>query len=332
MPVNKKQLQRLKRLVGQLKENRYPNCKSFAEELREADLTENLDIICCRKTILRDIKLLKDEFNAPIKFDVKENGYHLTHKGWDFDLPQLLSDSEMLAAVLGARLAEEIFPEPLRSEIREAVDSQLTDNNPDFLDSAQINSLIVVPRLMIAINADIFMQVFKAWQEHKGLSITYQDTEGTITERLIEPHIFAFYDQAWYVKGWCRLRNEVRSFAIHRIIKAEPTKLSFEPDRELINRTRKGNFLEYKKIMNIEIVCANELKSFIEAKPFHEAQNIQPYDAENILLTIPAAPEHEIVKWVMYQSGKAKLINPPALMQKIHQNSIILAKMHTSLS
>jgi len=44
MPVNKKQLQRLLRLVACLKENRYPNCTSFAQELCKADLTENRNL------------------------------------------------------------------------------------------------------------------------------------------------------------------------------------------------------------------------------------------------------------------------------------------------
>lgn len=44
MTLSKKQLIRLVRLVAQLKENRYPNCSRFAEEMRKADLGENLRI------------------------------------------------------------------------------------------------------------------------------------------------------------------------------------------------------------------------------------------------------------------------------------------------
>ena len=52
MPLNKKQLQRLIRLVAQLKENRFPNCSSFAEALRRADLDENLNLACTEKTVI----------------------------------------------------------------------------------------------------------------------------------------------------------------------------------------------------------------------------------------------------------------------------------------
>ena len=332
MPVNKKQFQRLVKLVAQLKENRGLNCTTFAKDLQDLDISKNINISCGRKTILRDIKLLKEEYGAPIEFDRQSNSYHLKHKGWDLKVPQLLSDSEMLAAVLGARLAEEIFPEPLRSDIRNAVDFQLTNNSPDFLDSAQINALIVVPRLIIEINPGIFMTVFRAWQNNEAVNITYEAADGSKSERMVEPHILAFYDQAWYIKGWCRLRNEIRSFAIHRILKAQAAGKFFEPDQELIKITGSGDFLQYDKVEDIEIICENELKTFLETKPFHESQKIQKFDNEHILLSIPAAPEHEIVKWVMYQSGKARLIKPPALIQIIHEKSRILTGMHPALS
>lgn len=99
MPISKKQLVRLIRLVAQLKENRYPNCTSFAADLRKADVDENLNLACTEKTIYRDIQLLKDDFDAPIKFDKARNGYHLAHHGWTFSCPQIYDDSEMVTAV-----------------------------------------------------------------------------------------------------------------------------------------------------------------------------------------------------------------------------------------
>ena len=75
MPVSKKQLVRLVRLVAQLKENRYPNCTRFSEEMRQADLDENLNLACTPKTIFRDIQTLKNDFDAPIEFDKVRTGY-----------------------------------------------------------------------------------------------------------------------------------------------------------------------------------------------------------------------------------------------------------------
>lgn len=84
MPITKKQMLRILRLVDLLKSDRYPNCSSFARMMRKADIDENLNISCTAKTIFRDIQTLKTDFNAPIKFDRNRNGYYLTDHRWEF--------------------------------------------------------------------------------------------------------------------------------------------------------------------------------------------------------------------------------------------------------
>lgn len=156
MSQNKKQIFRLQKFVGQLKENRYPNCKSFSAELRLIDLEYNRNIACSAKTIQRDIRVLREEFGCPIDFDHERNGYYLKHHGWNLDTPVFQEEHEVMAAVLGARVAESIFPEPLRSDIRQVVDTQLANLNPDFLDKAFVNSLTIIPGLKVNILSRYF--------------------------------------------------------------------------------------------------------------------------------------------------------------------------------
>ncbi len=130
--MQKKQLLRLIKLVSELKENRFPNCVSFAERLRRADTEDNIPVSCGVKTIRRDIKLLKEQFNAPIYFDYERNGFGLRHHGWNFQCPYI-EEEDLFAAVFGARVAEQMLPSPVNNRIRLATDAKLTTNNPDFL-------------------------------------------------------------------------------------------------------------------------------------------------------------------------------------------------------
>lgn len=142
MPINKKQLLRLIKLVSALKENRYPNTITFAKKLHNDDIDNNKNISCTSKTIQRDIKTLKEDFNAPIGFDYERKGYYLTHHGWDFYCP-ILQDEDMLASVLGAKIAEDIMPEPIKGNIRTAVEAKESNNNPDFMDTAFIKTSLL---------------------------------------------------------------------------------------------------------------------------------------------------------------------------------------------
>ena len=115
MPVQKAQMHRLIRIAAMLKENRYPNVDELVNTFRRIAVEEELNIDCGRKTVLRDMKALKEEFGCPLGFDRNANGYYLKHHGWDFIVPALLDENEMLAAVIGARISEAIFPPPLKN-------------------------------------------------------------------------------------------------------------------------------------------------------------------------------------------------------------------------
>lgn len=116
MPLQKFQMHRLMRIASLLKGNRYPNSETLVKEFRRIALEEDLEIDCGKKTILRDMKVLEEEFHCPLAFDRARNGYYLRHHGWDFIAPALLDENEMLAAVIGARISEEIFPAPLKKQ------------------------------------------------------------------------------------------------------------------------------------------------------------------------------------------------------------------------
>ncbi len=78
MDIEKKQIARLVRIVALLKENQYPNSASLLSEMSRCNLS------CSKDTIKRDIKVLRTEFNAPIEYDFKKNGYFLTNLDWEF--------------------------------------------------------------------------------------------------------------------------------------------------------------------------------------------------------------------------------------------------------
>ncbi len=328
MTIGRKQLRRLLRIAAQLKENRYPNRRSLAAEFRRADIDENLNLACSTKTIQRDLMVLKEDFNCPLAFDHEQNGYYLKHHGWDFTCPTLYEEHEMLAAVLGARLAEEVFPEPLRGEVRQAVDFQLSQNNPDFLDAAIINSLFVIPGLKATINAAVFMTVFSCWQIRHNVEIEYRDINDQITRRLIEPHALVYYGTSWYVKARCLLRHEIRNFAIHRMVVATASTRDFEPDRKIINGLLDDKFLTYAEITDIKLLCDNRIRNFVEASPLHRHQTLEPCGQEHFLLLLPAMPEHEIIQWILYQAGNAQLLEPAFLRETINHAATVIATAH----
>ena len=52
----------------------------------------------------------------------------------------------------------------------------------------------------------------QAVESNKQLSMIYHDRNGTVSERVVDPHIIVFKQGLWYVYAYCHLRNEFRFF------------------------------------------------------------------------------------------------------------------------
>jgi predicted DNA-binding transcriptional regulator YafY len=314
-------------LVADIKQNNYPNSASFAEKLRNIDIDENQNIACTAKTIQRDIKILKEEYNAPIEFDPEQHGYYLKHHGWNFQCP-VFEEHDLVAAILGAKLAEDVFPNPLKQEIRDATDNLLTENNPELLDTAIINALVVATGLKVTIDPDVFQIVFEGWTQRKAIEICYRNAKGTVTERTIEPHVLVYQEYSWFIKGYCLLRNEVRTFAVHRIESAELTDLHFDRNPDIVKVVREGLLFSYKKTKNIKIKCEPALAPYVIDQPLHGHQKIDRHEDGSFIVTLPEATEYDIISWVLAQAGRAVLLAPKTLKTRIAKTAADIAKKH----
>lgn len=330
---NRVQLKRLGKIVDLLREERYPNSKRIVAELEKPvtdDLNELDNLTCSEKTAKRDIKLLEEEFHCPLAFDRANNGYYLTDKDWDFFYPAILDETEMLAMFLGLRLAEQIMPDPLKSEIQRAVEYLLSTNNPEFRDRSFVRQLSLHSIHAAIIKPDIFMPTFKAWQEHRLLKISYSDRDRGITERLVEPHALVYYEYMWYIKTFCHKRNAVRTFMLHRIESAEMLEEKFKPDPEIYEAAKPGKFLQFKQIPDITIRFHRSIHDAVYAKPLHIDQKID-FDetSEYLTLHLPGCSEEIVLPWVLAQMGKAEILEPESLRNKICRAIFNIFSIHS---
>lgn len=316
MPVSKKQLKRMILFLGEVKTNSYPNSFSFSKKLRKMDLKENQNINCTPRTVQRDIQALKEDFKAPLKYDHERKGYYLDNPYWEFNSP-ILSDNKILAMVLGARLAENIFPEPLRSQIEFATAEQLTTNANELLETAYLDSLMVCSSRTVNINPEIFETVFNAWKNNEALDIEYSSAQDFKSERRIDPHILAFQDGAWFIKAFCHKKQKHWIFAIHRIISAEKTGKHFEPDKKLNEKTREEGLFLLKRLENVVLRCDNRIINYARDYRFHPEQTIKQNDDDTFDLHIPFAAEDELIRWIMWQAGQAEVLKPKSFRKTI---------------
>ena len=319
MGVTKYNIQRIKRLLAMLKENRYPNYPRFLAEMKRQDIAGAYNLSA--RTLQRDVAFLKSEYRAPIEYDHGHRGYYLTDPDWSVDIP-LLEDSEMRAAVLGARLAENLMPAPVKQEMRSAVDTLLSVNDKGMDEKAVLLSLVALGS-HAAVKPEVFRVIFDAWQQHRCVKVRYTPVTDVESERLIEPHALAFYEGNWYIKAISRTKNgkpvlpeqcRLLTLALHRIRSAEATPLMFEPDQRIIDAVNRREIFVFPMVRDIRLRLGPEARKFIvEQFDFTEESR----EGDFSIVRISSAPEYRIVNFVLVEGGDAVLLNHPELAAKV---------------
>jgi len=314
------QVFRMARIVALLKKNRMPSAEMLLKEYEKLEFEEN-QLIRAKyslRTVYRDIDSLKNDFHCPIAYDRAAKGYYLTDHSWEFNCPAQLSESAMLALVMGARIAEDVFPEPIRSRIANAVDEILKGNNPDFLDTTLVHSLKVFAESGAVDVSTVFPVVFEAWQKHRMLRITYDDMKGDEpTVRVVEPHVLFLYMREWRIKAYCHFRKELRTFVISRIRKAELLEDAFTPDMGIIRSVTLDNIVSWRKYRNVKIRITDETRKYAVANRMHTKQRLKRDGKGFWLFILPEVPEQVVVPWILSQQGEAVPIEPPEIVEAV---------------
>lgn len=311
---------RLIKFVAEMKKNNYPNAESFSKLLRDLDIEENISCSCSSKTVSRDIARLKDYYKAPIEYDHVNHGYYLK-RPWDFEAP-VLTDDILSMTLLGTKLAGDILPEPLKGQVDQAMEKSLTQNTPEFFDEAMIESLLCASGVKAIVDPQVFKKVFDAWRSHQVLKFTYTKPNSEPSERKFEPHIIAFHRGVWYIKGYEYQTKDIKVYAIQRISEAEFAMDIFETDKKLLEHTRKNGLFEYAKIDGVRLHCDASIAFYLYEHQKEKKFKIERQNDGSLIVTLRPAIEHDVIRWVLGEAGKIKVLYPDYLRKKVAQAAL----------
>lgn len=88
---------------------------------------------------------------------------------------------------------------------------------------------------------ELFEKVRDAILSHKVLSFDYYGQNGIMTRRMAEPLQLLFKEYTWYLRAFCRDREDMRLFKLLRMKRVETTGESFSPQKHLCPKTDVSN-------------------------------------------------------------------------------------------
>ena len=220
-------------------------------------------------------------------------------------------------ALLGTRIASDILPSPLKEDIDQAVSNALSGNSSDFFDDTMIESLICATGIKSAIEPTVFKTIFDAWRLHQMVAFEYRNPKGEITKRKFEPHIIAFHKGNWYAKGYDHGTKQVKSYAIQRMEQPEFGGDIFITDKKLLDETRRNGLFEYSKVDGVRLHCDASIAFYLYEHQKTKKFKIERQDDDSLIITLRPAFEHEVIRWVLGESGHIEVLEPKSLRQKV---------------
>lgn len=145
---------------------------------------------------------------------------------------------------------------------------------------------------------------------------------GEISERVLEPAELHWDPglESLYVVAWCRLRKDVRIFALHRFISIERTEEFFLPHAEATSqKALKGAFRVWRdrNVQTVEVHFAKHLAAEIRERTWSKGQTLIEAADGGVVLRFSVAGLAEVERWVMGYGAGARVLGPDELVARV---------------
>ncbi len=145
-------------------------------------------------------------------------------------LPLMFSNDETLALSVGLRVAGELGLRDMTPAVAGA-QAKLDRVMPASLKrkTGDLHAVVALDltRPQTESGSALFAEITRCASAAQRLQMVYCAQDGSTTERAIDPYGVGYLSGAWYVVGYCHLRQGLRSFRLDRVCAVHALPQSF---------------------------------------------------------------------------------------------------------
>jgi predicted DNA-binding transcriptional regulator YafY len=162
----------------------------------------------------------------------------------------------------------------------------------------------------------------EASERRHAVRIRYRAPDAMTTDRVIEPG-FLHWDgglEAMYVPSWCRLRDAMRVFAVHRILSIEPLPnetAGSVPIRRALERAFRIWYRD--KVEHVQVLFTPKLAGEIRERRWHTSQRMTDEPDGGVYLHLDVSAPEELERWLLGFGPDARVIEPARLADQIQR-------------
>ncbi len=286
----------------------YPNCASLAKEYEVSV-----------KTIQRDIECMRN-MGAPIEFDRRRNGYYYSDA--TYFLPALpLTEREALLLVINQRILSQYQQAPYYADLKKAIE-RILQFLPDELDLQQKGDFISFhSQPQTTVQQQKFELLQQAIYDERQIRIQYfTQHRNEVTHRTVDPYLIHCHEGNWYLIAHCHVRNDIRIFALNRMLAIELTDDYFHKPADFsIEAYLKDSFniIRGGETYHVVLKFSPYQARWMRERQWHHSQKLTELADGGLLLELTVQGLDEVKRWVLQYGGEVEVLEPAVLRSNI---------------
>jgi predicted DNA-binding transcriptional regulator YafY len=233
----------------------------------------------------------------------------------------IFSAEEATVLYMGANLIKDVWGKTYHDAVT-SVTAKLDNVLPDALRQqvALAQQSLVVSGLMTR-DARPWEPILHTLRQCIGgrccVQIRYRNLKREDSERVVEPYALAYQMGQWYLVGYCRLRQELRTFRIDRIQRAEQLEQCFTVPDDFDLQTYMRRTM-YEPSTTVVVRFSASIAALIreDKAPW---MHVTDQEDGSILVRFGVSTLEWVVGWVLSYGGVAKVLEPPELIARVRK-------------
>jgi predicted DNA-binding transcriptional regulator YafY len=288
-------------------------------------LADTLEV--SERTVRADIEFLRDRLNAPIKYS-RNLGFHYEDLSWRLSTYPL-TQGELFALTLGARMLEAYAGSTYQEELRTAIDC-LTERLPQqtWVDLQTLADERILFRSGAEnnLNPEVWHRLEEACRQQCSVQMTYYTaSRDARSDRKFDPYLLHIYRGTNpYVIGYCHARQAIRWFRVDRIQELVCLDESFVRDPDFDAKSHLEVIFQHEvgsETFEVAIWFERTTAPYIRERRWHPSQTLEEHADGSVTLGMSVRGLNDLKRWVLGY-GKGAIVRRPQELVELVKDEV----------